>query len=364
MDELAPPTDEHRFPCTTCGSDLEFDPDTDGMLCPHCGATQDIPDIRGQRISELDFEKALGNQLASSQMQETRVSTCPNCAAHIEISPDIQATECPFCATPVVTDTGSERQIKPQAVLPFDLTQDQARDAMNAWLGKLWFAPGGLQQYARKGRKLDGIYVPYWTFDADTRTIYEGARGTNYKEQVPSSKPGQPSTTRIRTRWSAVRGKLKRAFDDVIILASKSLPKRYTDALAPWEMGALKPYRPEFLSGFLAEGYTVSLEDGFGEAKARMDAMIEQDIRQDIGGDKQRITSVNTYVNKVTFKHVLLPVWMAAYKYRGKTYRFVVNGQSGRVKGERPYSVFKIAIAILIALLIALTIGYFMTVQQ
>lgn len=206
--------------------------------------------------------------------------------------------------------------------------------------------------------------MPYWTFDADTRTIYEGARGDNYTERVRSAKPGQPDQTRIKTRWTAMRGKLKRAFDDLTILASTSLPKRYTDALAPWNMGNLKPYRPEYLSGFLAEGYTVELEDGFAEAKHRMDRMIEQDIRRDIGGDKQRIVSVNTYVNDVTFKHVLLPVWMAAYKYRGKTYRFVVNGQNGRVKGERPYSAFKIAIAVILGLLIALTIAYFMAQQQ
>ncbi len=364
MDQPYAPTAEHRFPCNTCGSDMEFDPDSDGLLCPHCGATQAIPEERGESIRELDFEKALGQQLAKTDMQETRVSVCPNCAAHIEVNPDIHATECPFCATPVVTDTGAERQIKPQAVIPFDLTEPQARDAMKAWLGKLWFAPNGLQEYARKGRKLDGIYVPYWTFDADTRTIYQGARGDNYTERVRSSKPDQPDRTVVKTRWTMVRGKLKRAFDDVTVLASKSLPKPYTDALAPWGMEALKPYRPEYLSGFLAEGYTVSLEDGFTEGKAHMDAMIRQDIRRDIGGDKQRITSVNTYVNDITFKHVLLPVWMAAYKYRGKTYRFVVNGQSGRVKGERPYSAMKIAIAVVIGLLVALTIGYFMATQQ
>jgi hypothetical protein len=138
-----------------------------------------------------------------------------------------------------------------------------------------------------------------------------------------------------------------RVFDDVLVLASRSLPKTYTDALEPWDLRALQSFRPDYLSGFAAEGYQVDLPDGFAEGRAIMDRQIERDIRADIGGDEQRISSVDTDVRDVTFKHVLLPVWMAAYKYNGKSYRFLVNGQTGEVQGERPWSAWKIALAVL-----------------
>ncbi len=154
---------------------------------------------------------------------------------------------------------------------------------------------------------------------------------------------------------------MARWFDDVLVLASRSLPKRYTDALQPWDLSTLEPYRPEYLAGFRAEGYTVELPDGYDEARTHMDRVILRDVKFDIGGDRQRVHSVNTAVSDVTFKHVLLPVWLAAYKYRGKTYRFVVNGQSGKVQGgERPpWSAWKIAIAVILGgLIVAAGIGY------
>jgi hypothetical protein len=144
------------------------------------------------------------------------------------------------------------------------------------------------------------------------------------------------------------------------VLASKSLPKRYTDALEPWDLTALEPYTPEYLAGFRAEAYAVPLEDGFAQARAHMDRVIERDVKFDIGGDRQRVHDIDTDLSDLTFKHILLPVWLAAYKYRGKTYRFVVNGRSGRVQGERPYSAFKITFAVVLGLMAAGIIGYFM----
>jgi hypothetical protein len=147
-------------------------------------------------------------------------------------------------------------------------------------------------------------------------------------------------TQRVRRiRWSRVSGRVARFFDDVLVLASRSLPKRFTDALEPWALGALTEYRPDYLSGFRAEGYTVDLDDGLAEARAIMDARILQ--RHPPRHRRRRTagrTQVETQVSDVTFKHVLLPVWLAAYRYRGKPYRFVVNGQTGKVQGERPWS--------------------------
>ena len=169
---------------------------------------------------------------------------------------------------------------------------------------------------------------------------------------------------RSKVRWRGVAGRVARFFDDVLVLASHSLPKRYTDALEPWDLPALEPYQPQFLAGFRAEAYTIELSDGYEQARQHMARMIERDVRFDIGGDRQRIHDIDTEVSDVTFKHILLPVWLAAYKYRGTTFRFVVNGRTGRVQGERPWSVIKITIAVTLALLVAAGVGYLIATNQ
>lgn len=353
--------DEHRFPCDACGSDLRFAPADGKLICDHCGASQQIEGdgYHTQPIREMDFRAGLEAALPAAEIEETRVLNCPNCGAQVEFDERTHAKECPFCATPVVTDTGTHRHIKPRGLLPFRLEERAAHEAMNAWLGKLWFAPNGLQEYARKGRRMSGIYVPYWTFDADTKSSYRGERGTVYYVTRTVMRNGKREQVREqRIRWSPKSGRVARFFDDVLVLASRSLPKTYTDNLEPWDLAGLEPYRPEYLAGFRAEGYTVELDEGFHEARAHMDRVIERDVKFDIGGDRQRIHDIDTAISDVTFKHILLPVWLAAYKYRGKTYRFVVNGVSGRVQGERPWSAWKIAFAVLAGLIVAGIVGY------
>ena len=355
------PVREHRFPCDNCGSDFRYDPSNETLTCDHCGNTDRIAEVSGDHhpIRELDYRGALEADLPQSDIEETRVSKCPNCAAQVELSESTHAAECPFCATPVVVDTGTHRHIKPRGLLPFALEEKTARDAMTNWLGSLWFAPSGLKEYARKGRKMQGIYVPYWTFDADTKSQYTGQRGTVYYENQTVMRDGKQVQVQVsKINWNNARGRVQRFFDDVLVLASTSLPKKFTDALEPWDLSALEPYSPEYLAGFRAEGYSVELKDGFAEARAYMDRVIERDVKFDIGGDRQRIHQLETKLGDLTFKHILLPVWLAAYKYRGKTYRFVVNGRTGQVQGERPYSAIKIAIAVIVGLLIAAAVGY------
>lgn len=355
------PAEEHRFPCRQCGADLRFAPGEGKLICDHCGHEEPVAVAgRGHMpIPEIDFRQGLAKALPETEIEVARHSKCPNCGAEVQFDPAVHASECPFCATPVVADTGESRHIKPKGVAPFMVTEAEARSAMSDWLGSLWFAPSGLVDYARKGRTLTGIYVPYWTFDADTVSTYSGRRGTIYYEtqrvHVRDAQGRRRSENRrvAKVRWTPASGRVARFFDDILVLASRSLPKRYTDALQPWDLTRLAPYNPEFLAGFRAEGYTVELEDGMAEARAHMDRMIERDVRFDIGGDRQEIHSIRTSVSDVTFKHILLPVWTAAYRYRGRSFRFVVNGQTGRVSGERPWSAIKIAIAVILGAILA-----------
>jgi DNA-directed RNA polymerase subunit RPC12/RpoP len=350
---------EHRWPCAQCGAQLRYAPGQTSLTCSHCGHVQaivpDTPWSRAEALRELDLARGLRDDLSAGDMAEVRTTSCPNCGAQVEIRGATHATECPFCATPVVLDTGSHRIIKPQAVLPFVLSEGEARKAMIAWMGSLWFAPGTLLEYARKGRAMTGIYTPFWTFDANTASRYSGQRGEYYYETrtvtVRVNGRTEQRQEQVRhTRWYPASGRVARDFDDVLIMASHSLPPRLGDELTPWDLGKLVPYTPEYLAGFQAEGYTVPLADGHAQARDRMADVIRSDVRRAIGGDEQRISAIDTDWRNETFKHILLPVWMAAYKYNGKSYRFVVNGQTGEVQGERPWSIWKIAFAVLLVL--------------
>ena len=348
--------EEFRWPCTQCGAKLRYAPGQSSLTCDHCGHTQDIPSApeaaHSRAFQELDLARGLRDDLPKGVMAEVRTSSCPSCGAQIEVTGATHATECPFCATPVVLDTGTHRLIKPQAVVPFKLSEAEARRAMIDWMGSLWFAPNTLLEYARKGRAMNGIYVPYWTFDADTASDYTGQRGEHYWESESYSVTVNGRSERRerqvrKTRWYSASGHVTRDFDDVLVIASNALPKALADQLEPWGLRDLAPYSPDYLAGFQAEGYTVSLADGQVEGRRKMSQVIHDDVCRDIGGDEQRVHSVNTNWSDETFKHVLLPVWMAAYKYNSKSYRFLVNGQTGEVQGERPWSIWKIGFAVL-----------------
>ena len=356
-------TEEHRWPCAQCGAKLRYAPGQTELTCDHCGHVQAIttasPRAKAQALGELDLARGLSDDLPTTAMEEVRATSCPSCGALVEFQGATHATECPFCASPVVVDTGAQRKIKPQALIPFALNEQQARDQLTKWLGRLWFAPSKLLEFTRKGRAMAGIYVPYWTFDADTRSAYRGQRGEHYYEtrtvtvQVNGKSERRQEQVQ-KTRWYPASGRVARDFNDVTIIASAALPKRLGDGLEPWDMSALAVYTPDYLAGFQAEGYTIALADGHSEARARMASVIESDVRRDIGGDVQRIDTIDTDHSDETFKHVLLPVWSAAYKYNGKSFRFLVNGQTGEVQGERPWSVWKITFAVIaVAILVA-----------
>lgn len=351
-----------HFPCSSCGADLVFQPGQTSLVCPYCGHVQDIPGAtaaeRRRALAEIDYRAAIERRLPNA-LDDIQILACPNCGAKIEVDANLRATTCPFCATALVGEPAMEQLFRAQAVVPFAITEERALSLMTSWLGSLWFAPNGLRQYARKDKRLTGIYVPYWTFDARTETQYRGLRGTVYVEYqtvtvMVDGRPQQQQQPVQKIRWTPVAGRVAREFDDVLIVASTSLPRREAEDLEPWNLGSLQPYAPEYLAGFFSEGYTVDLEDGHAMARQKMDAVIEGDIRRDIGGDAQQIQAVRTDAQGETFKHILLPVWTAAYKYSGRSFTFVVNGQTGEVQGQRPYSPWKIAGAVIVALLLIL----------
>lgn len=362
-------TEEHRYPCEQCGAELRFVPGQSMLKCDHCGHVQMITQTGGpwgaltKTFQEHDLASGLKDDLPAAASEDVRATRCPNCGAMVEFQGANHAAECPFCATPLVIDSGSQRKIKPQALIPFQLDEPSARKALIGWLGRLWFAPNRLLEFTRAGRAMNGVYVPYWTFDANTRSRYSGAKGVHYYETRTvtvnvNGRNEQRQEQVQKTRWYPASGTVARRFDDVLVIASTSLPTGLGDGLEPWDLSALQPYSPDYLAGLQAEGYTVVLADGHQTGRGKMDRVIYNDVCRDIGGDVQRVDNVDSDYLAETFKHVLLPVWMAAYKYGGKSYRFLVNGQTGEVQGERPWSVWKITFAVIAALIVAGAAAY------
>jgi DNA-directed RNA polymerase subunit RPC12/RpoP len=343
-----------QFPCQSCGAKVEFKPGTEELECPYCGHRNAIPQSE-EDIVELDFAVYLAKASNDEDIQESKVVACTSCGAKSTLDPNITSGDCAFCGSPVVMEqTSDQRAIKPKSLIPFQINRKVALESFREWLGSLWFAPSGLARYARMDDGINGMYTPYWTFDSDTTSHYSGQRGDHYWETETYTERDSEGNTETktrqvrRTRWTSVSGVVWNQFDDVLVVASKSLPAALVGGLAPWGLAALTGYNEDFLSGFRTESYTVELEAGFDKGRVIMDNAIDSDVRRDIGGDEQRVGSIRTRHDNITFKHVLLPVWISAYRYSKKPYRFLVNGQTGQVAGERPWSLLKIMLLIFV----------------
>ncbi|MEZ5070105.1 MAG: hypothetical protein R2751_03825 [Bacteroidales bacterium] len=369
MDELNPQEiSVSTFACTSCGADLKYKPGTTHLNCEYCGAENEIPQIE-EDIEELDFQAFLVNKSGPDETTMERYVKCANCGASSSLEPNVTSALCPYCSTPLVLEQAQDEQvIQPKSLLPFSLDKKGAMTEFTSWIKKLWFAPTDLKKAAIHFDHFKGIYIPYWTFDTDTLTRYSGQRGEHYyvTERYTTTENGK-SVTKTRqvqkTRWHSVSGSVKKFFDDILAAATKSLPKEYIYKLEPWDLENLIPFDKSYLSGFITEKYQIELAEGFEIAKGIAEPEIRNLIRRDIGGDEQRIISMKTRYEDITFKHLLLPVFVSAYRYKGKLYQFLINGRTGEVQGQRPYSGIKIALTVLgVAILVAvivLVVQYF-----
>ena len=346
---------ENELLCTNCGGKIQFKPGSTSVICPYCGTenaiTFDEKEMQ-KAFKEIDYYEFINNNYTAKNavVVEEAFVQCPNCGASTTLDPNTVSSECPYCGSPIVREQEKLKKIiEPQAVIPFVLDKKKAMEKFNTWMKKSFWAPKKAKLYARP-EKLQGVYAPYWTFDADTVTDYTGERGDDYEETHYDSDGNETTTT--ETRWTRVRGTVYVSFDDLPILATDTFKNKYISRVSTFDYSQLKPYKKQFLSGFKSESYTVDIKDAFERAKSSMDFEIEDKIRQDIGGDHQRILTKHTTYNNVTFKHILAPIWISSYQFKGKVYNFVVNGQTGSVSGKRPVDAMKVVLAILLAIIL------------
>lgn len=343
-------TSANSFPCAGCGARVQFAAGTNMMRCPYCGHEQQI-NAGGRQIHEIALTELahLPRKPVGSIAAFTLV--CQRCAARTQ-SNEI-ASLCQFCGAPLFVDPRATGQIIPEGVLPFGLDRNAMREALRGWTSSRWFAPSALKKVT-EAESTKGTYIPHWTFDSQTASHYTGARGVHYYvTQSYTDSDGRVQTRQVQhTSWSPASGTVSRDFDDVLVPASQGLPQAQLDKLTPWPLQEAAPYQPQYLAGYHALRYDMEPEAGFEQAKVRMAGVIQQDCRRDIGGDEQRVESVNTQHSNVTFKLMLLPVWIATYLYAGKSWQVLVNARTGEVHGQRPVSTAKIVLAVLLGLLV------------
>ncbi|MDA1035993.1 MAG: hypothetical protein O3B65_03820, partial [Chloroflexi bacterium] len=330
------------------------------LTCPYCAFENALPET-DEEVEELDFHEVFATLEQQEDSAEVPTIACDSCGSNFQFDEHVTSDECPFCGSTVVATGGSRQQIKPRALLPFSIEQDNARQLFRKWISKRWFAPNKFKKRARLDSTLSGMYVPHWTYDAKASTEFQGARGIYYYVTVGSGK--QRRQVR-RTAWTPVSGIVNNEFDDLLVPATHTLPRKYVDKLEPWDLHNLVPFQEGYLSGFRAESYQIGLEDGFADARQQMEDPIRRTIRADIGGNEQRIQLKHTTFAGVTFKHILLPMWISAYKYKQKPYRFLVNARTREVQGERPWSWIKIGLAVVGGIAPLAAGAFFMMSQQ
>ncbi|MBN2892285.1 MAG: hypothetical protein JXL97_10480 [Bacteroidales bacterium] len=353
---------KHDITCKNCAGKLEFKPGTKSLECPYCGTLNEIiidkEKIR-EALREIDYVKFISDaNNVETPKEESKYVKCQACGAETSVDAKMISSECPFCGTPLVLEKSQMKSlVTPAALAPFKIEQKVAIESFHKWMKKLWFLPNKTKEYA-KPQKMQGIYTPYWTYDSNTTTHYSGQRGDDYQvTETYTDSSGQTQTRSVtKTRWTSVSGTVYVTFDDVLVVGSNSLPQKHVYSLQPWILNELIPYDKKFLSGFKSESYEVDVKNGFEKAKTIMDKDIVNAVNRNIGGDHQRITSKNVNYNNTTFKHILLPIWLSSYRFKDKVYRFVVNGQTGKVKGERPVSAMKIILLVLLVIAIIVAI--------
>jgi hypothetical protein len=291
---------------------------------------------------------------------------CSGCGSVVTFEPPDVAGVCPFCGDAMVAQPKSaDPLIAPDGLLPAKVPKEQAITEVRQWLQTRWFAPNALKKLARP-EGINGVYLPFWDYDADTASQYTGSRGQHYWETeyyTETDSDGnsvQRSRQVQRTAWYPASGQVSRHFDGVLVPASKAIAEGKLNGLEPWDLQAMCPYEPAYIAGFKAQRYQLELPDGFDKAKGTMHQTILQDVRRDIGGDEQQVDSVETQFGNVMFRHLLLPVWIGAYRFQNKVYQVAVNARTGEVQGERPFSSIKITflvIGILLLIIVLVVLG-------
>ena len=350
-----------KHACPACGAQAEWSPSKRMLVCPFCGTESPYkPDADTAKIRELDLEQALREAPREdpASRAERRSVQCQSCKAVMDFDPARVGQNCEFCGSPALVDYSEIKSpIRPQSLLPFKVSQNQVRDNIRRWYGSKWFAPGALKTKALVDQ-LKGLYVPYWTFDAQVHCPWTAEAGHYYyvNEEYRDSQ-GRAQVRQVRkVRWVPAAGEIDHFFDDQPVPGTKGLDLDLLRQVEPFPTKELVPYDTGYLSGHVVEHYQVALIDAAESARESMDAQLMALCGRQVPGDTYRNLRIGPDYSDRTFKHILVPVWLLSYTFGRRTFQVVANGYTGVLAGRYPKSPWKVLAAVAAVLLVVLLI--------
>ncbi len=352
-------TDAVSFICPNCGGTIKHDIKTDEFLCSSCRANFDFKTL-SDKVKEHSFNEYRQRESACIPFSGMEMCECHSCGAEIVFDKDQMATVCSMCGSSNVSVTRQKHGIPPEGLIPFKIDRQDAAVMFSKWVKSRWFAPNDFKKSYQAGN-LEGVYMPFWTFDAHADARYYGEGGT---DTTVTDKDGK---SRTETHWTKVSGRITTSFDDVLVCAATGQSADIVEGVLPFDtINNTRPFVQSYLSGYKAEIYSIKADKGFDTAKKKMESRIEDMAEAEIlrKYDHARVNNVSAVYSSVTYKYVLLPVYSSVFGYNGKPYAFVINGETGKVNGNRPYSKWKITAAVVAALIAAITIFIFVNTDD
>jgi transcription elongation factor Elf1 len=350
-----------KFACPACGAEAHWNPARQALVCGYCGtvAPMEAPGATGE-IKERDLAAALRDlpdEKRGWKSQKTSVR-CQSCQAISVLDPERVAQRCEFCGSAqIIPYEQIKPPISPESLLPFTIAQAVVRESIRRWYKSRWFAPNRLKTAALTDT-VRGVYLPYWTFDAQVQAHWTAQSGYYYyTTETYRDGQGKTQTRQVRhVRWQSSSGNLSHFFDDELVPASRGLHADLLRKIEPFPTKQLAPYAPSYVAGWLVEQYQLDLIGAAQHSRDRMDRQIHSMCASQVPGDTHRNLRVSSHYANQTFKHVLLPVWFVHYNYGSKTYQVLVNGVTGGMAGEYPRSFWKIFFLVLALLMVALIV--------
>jgi hypothetical protein len=344
-----------KFACPACGGAAIWNPARQKLVCPFCGTESPAVIGAGGAVIEHDLVSALRGLSADARgwQAEKREVRCQSCNAISVLDPARQAQNCQFCGSAQLVpyqETGPA--FSPESVLPFRIAESDARDGIRKWYGRLWLAPSALKRRALTDT-VKGVYLPYWTFDAQADAQWTAEAGHYYYTTESYVENGQTRSRQVQhVRWEPAAGRVSHFFDDDLVCASVGVRPELVRAIEPFPTAELKPYEPAFVAGGVVERYQIDLMAAAERARAVMESELQALCAAEVPGDTYRNLRVSASWSGQTFKHMLAPVWLLSYSYGARSFQCVMNGVTGAIRGQYPKSPWKIALLVLAAIVV------------
>jgi predicted RNA-binding Zn-ribbon protein involved in translation (DUF1610 family) len=341
-----------EYECPNCGSAIAYDVSAGGVACEYCGYTAPVQSVHlGRTAAEFEFTLETVSQSERGWGEKRQVLHCDSCGAELSIPKGALTSTCPYCASNQVNvTTCTDENLRPRFLVPFKITGEQSQGLVRDWLGKGWFHPKELSTNTVLAR-LSGLYLPFWTFDTRIQANWRAQVG--YEKTVRHYNASQKrweNRTKIVWRWE--EGAVSYDIDDFLITGSapQRISHRILKRTYPYDMRGLMAYDPGYLAGWQAQAYETTLTDAWESGKNIMREDARKACVNDIPTQRFRNFSMQVDFGDESWRYILLPIYLAAYRFEGETYQVMVNGQTGTIAGQKPVAWWKIWLAVTAAL--------------